>query len=380
MSLKRVKLLLLPILLTVSLFFLLDKNFLPGISSKLSPNKNFELLGRVIRLIKSEYVEEPNPAKTMEGAFKGLVDSLDVLSSYLDKDGTAKYNQQKKTNLKDIGVVLYKRFGLFPQVIGIVENSPAEKAGIKIGDYFSTLDNQSTLFMSLVETNLYLKGEEENPIKLKILRDTQTQEISVKRALLFENPISYSSEKGTAGILKIHHLYPPCVSEIKKKVLPQVKKQKGPLILDLRNCYEGDTEEALKLINLFLKEQKIGYFEKKGKSREFLSCPEDAELKNLPLAIWTNQATMGSAEVVAAVLKDFKKAKTVGLVTLGLAVKQELFPLDDGSALLLTSGIFCLNSGEKLWGQGVRPEEKVEIEDQSQSSYLKKTLSLFSSQ
>lgn len=370
-------LLFLLILLTASFLLLSDKSILPGTTSKLASDKSSDLLERVIRLIKSDYVEEPSASKTMEGAFKGMVSSLDALSSYLDRERAVKYNQQKIKNFRDIGVILYKRPGLFPQVIGIAENSPAEKAGIKIGDYISALDNQSTLFMSLVETKLNLKDEEENQVKLKILRDTQTLEISVKRALLFENPISYSLEKGTAGILKVHHIYPPCVSEIKNKLLPQLKKQNDPLILDLRNCHEGDMEEGRRFINLFLKEEKIGYFEKRGKTREFLSCPENAELGKLSLAIWVNQGTTGPAEMVSAVLQDFKKAKIVGLATPGLAARQEFFSLNDASALLLTSGIFCLNRGEKLWGQGVKPEEKIEIEDQSQSSYLKRTLGLF---
>jgi len=376
MSPKRAKFLFFSSLAAISLFILFEKSFSPAVTAL--PDKNLDLIEKVIRLIKDHYVDEPSPSKTMGGAFRGLVDSLDMLSSYLDRESVAKYSQREKANFKDIGVILYKRYGLFPQVIGVEENSPALKSGIRIGDYLSALDNQSTLLMGLVETNLYLKAENGGPIKIKLLRDTQTLEISVQRTSLFDRLISYSPEKGTNGILKINHLYSPCVSEIKKEILPRPRKQEGLLILDLRNCHEGDMEEACKLINLFLKEEKIGYFEKKGKSQEILSCPEDAELESLPLAIWVNQATMGPAEVVAAVLKDFKKAKIIGLVTPGLAARQELFPLEDGSALLLTLGIFCLNSGEKLWGQGIKPDEKLDFEDQSLSSYLKKTLGLFS--
>lgn len=376
---KRAKFLFLASLVVVSLFILLEKSFFPAASSKPSPDKNLALMEKVIRLIKDHYVDEPMPAKTMEGAFKGLADSLDMLSCYLDKENVNKYAQQKKSNFKDIGVILYKRYGLFPQVIGIMENSPAEKSGIRIGDYLSALDNQSTLLIGLVETNIYLKAEKAGPIKIKLLRDSQTLEVSVLRTSLYDRSISYSQEKGTSGILKINHLYPPAVSEIKKDLLSGIKKQKGPLILDLRNCHEGEVEEARKLINLFLKEEKIGYFEKKAKSQETLSCPENAELGSLPLAIWTNQATLGPAEIVAAVLKDFKRAKIIGRETLGLASRQELFPLEDGSALLLTSSIFCLNSGEKLWGKGAKPDEKLALEDQSLNSYLKKTFDLFSS-
>ncbi|GAI07722.1 unnamed protein product, partial [marine sediment metagenome] len=111
---KRAKIILLSVLVVVSLFFLLEKNFLPGISTKSPSSKNLQFLGIVIDLIKNHYIEEPNPLKTMEGAFKGLVDSLDILSSYLDKESAIKYKYQKEERLKETGIILYKKYGSFP--------------------------------------------------------------------------------------------------------------------------------------------------------------------------------------------------------------------------------------------------------------------------
>jgi len=381
MTTKRVKFLLLTVLVAASLFLLLERNFLPGLSSNDSDYERYTLLAKVANLIQNEYVEEPNPSKTMEGAFKGLVDSLDTLSTYLDKESVIKYRQRKEQDIKDTGIILYKKFGLFPQVVGIVENSPAEKMGIKIGDYISAMDNRSTLMMSLIEANLHLKTKNEGPIDLKVLKRYTAEDatvLKVERKQLFKERFSYSPAKGTSGILKIHKLYPDCVSRIKEEALPRLKQQKKPLILDLRNCYEGEIEEAQKLINLFLTSSKIGYFEKKGKAREILSCTEEAELKKLPLIIWTNQATIGPAEAVASVLKEFRKAKIIGLQTGGLVAKQQFFTFEDGSGLLLTSGVFTLGSGKKLWEKGVKPDIKIKKETQSQPEYLKKTLNILS--
>jgi len=374
MTKKRARILLFSVLALVLLFFLLEMSFLPGLISKLSPDRNFELLGKVIQLIKNDYIEEANPDKTMKGAFKGMVDSLDVLSSYLDKESMLRYSQRKEANLKDIGIVLYKRYGSFPQVIGINENSPAEKKGIQLGDFISSLDGRSTLTMSMTEANLYLKNRDEKTIKLRILKREETKEVSVERTVLFEEPFSYAKAKGTSGILKIHQLYPPCVKKIRQEIIPGLKPEKRTLILDLRDCHEGEIGEARKLINLFLRSPNIGYFETKGGTKEILSCPEDAELEKLPLVIWTNRATIGPAEAVAGVLKEFKRGKIIGHPTLGLVAKQNIFVLDDGSGLLLTSGIFYLRSGEKLWEKGIKPDIKINGEDQSLSTYLKKSL------
>lgn len=381
MTVKRVKFLLLILLIGTSLFLLLERNFLPGLSSKDSDYERYTLLARVAKLIQNEYVEAPNPSKTMEGAFKGLVGSLDTLSTYLDKENVIRYRQRKEKDIKDIGIILYKKFGLFPQVVGIIENSPAEKKGIKIGDYISAMDNRSTLMMSLIEANLFLQAKNESPIDLKVLKRFSSEDatvLKVARKQLFKEHFSYSLAKGTSGILKIHKLYPDCVSRIKEKALPRLKQQKRPLILDLRNCYEGEIEEAQKLINLFMTSPKIGYFEKKGKAKEILSCTEEVELEKLPLIIWTNQATIGPAEAVASVLKEFRKAKIIGLQTGGLVAKQLFFTFEDESGLLLTSGVFTLGSGKKLWEKGVKPDIKINKETQSQPEYLKKTHNILS--
>jgi C-terminal processing protease CtpA/Prc len=169
------------------------------------------------------------------------------------------------------------------------------------------------------------------------------------------------------------------VTEFKTKVLPAIKAGKKPLIVDLRNCAEGDFEEARQFMNVFLKMESLGYFERKGVAKEVLAAPDAPLLPDLPLIIWTNQGTLGPAEAVAAIFRDLGRAKVVGLATPGLAARYEHFPLQDGSSVLLTSGVFCLNSGIQLWGRGVEPDVLVEPEDQSFQSFLKKTQPLLSS-
>jgi len=373
MKQKKIKIILLSILIPLFSFLLIEKNFLSSFSFKSSPDKSLRALNSVVELIKNHYVEEPNPEKTMEGAFKGLFDSLDVLSAYLDEDSITKFSQRKDPDLRDCGLILYKRYGSFPVVIGLRENSPAEKKGIKIGEYVSEIDNRSTLMMSMLEANMFLKDKEKNSINLEILGTNKNKKLIIERKKLFKENFSYSPLEQTSGKLKIFRLYPPCISKIEEDILPQLKSKKKPLILDLRNCYEGEIKEAQRLINLFLTEKKIGLFKKKQESTEILSCPKNAELEKLPLIIWTNRATMGPGELVAATLKKLRKARVIGLHTLGLVAKQDFIPLDNRSGVLLTSSVFYFGSGEKLWQEGIKPDIKISSNNQSSANYLKKT-------
>jgi carboxyl-terminal processing protease len=375
---KRTRFIVLAVLAGISLLFLLEMTYLRGISSQSGTPKNLYLMEAVIRLIRNDYLEEKDPLRIADGSFKGLINSLDSLSSYLDAKSTALYLDSQAGPLQEPGAVVFKRYGAFPQITGIVENSPAEKQGLEYGDLITEIDGLATPALSLMEVNLLLADREGKPVDLKVLRGEKTMEFKLERALLHPDSVSFEAHKGTSGILRISRISSPCVSEIKTRVLPELGKGKGPLIVDLRNCPEGSFEEAQKFINLFLKAQNIGYIEKRGEEKEILASPEDPPLAQLPLVVWINQGTLGPAEAAAAVLKEFKRAKVVGLETPGLAARYKFFPLEDGTSVLLTSGIFCLNSGVKLWGQGVEPDIPVGADDQDVLSFLKKTQPLLS--
>jgi len=373
MKKKKTRVILLAVLISFAFFFLLERDFLPGISGKSLQQKGFEILEKIVNLIKDDYVDKPDPSKTMEGAFRGMVDSLDILSSYLNKPMVARHKLRKKNTLMESGIILYKKYGSYPLVIGLIENSPAEKKGIKIGQYISGLNGKSTLEMSMYEANLYLKDTKKSTIHLNILQSNEEKNITLERALLFKEPVSFAPENKTNGILKIHKLFSPAVSQIKKEILPQLKSINKPLIVDLRNCHEGEIEEARKFINVFLKSKKIGFFEKKNGKREIFSCPNGAEMERLPLIIWTNPATIGPAEVVAGVLQKYRKAKIIGFQTPGLIAKQNFYSLEDGSGLLLTSAVFQISPEEKIWGKGIKPDVKIECETRCTSTYLKES-------
>jgi carboxyl-terminal processing protease len=339
----------------------------------------FQTLGTVIQLIKYDYVEEPNPARTMDGAFRGLVDSLDVLSTYLNPENAAKLRQVRPGELKETGVVLIKAYGGFPQVVGLIDGSPAAKSGLKAGDFISVIDGRSTLGFSLVETRLALESRGGQPVKVKVLRQARNLELSIDRATLDRAPAAWSPLERTAGVLRLPKLTQAAVDEAVGLLTSNLKESQKPLVLDLRNCYEGDNAQAARLINLFLRADPAGAFLGRQDSRTPLSCSQDPAWEKVPLVVWTNFGTQGPAEIVAAVLQDGKRAKVVGLTTPGLAARTEFVPLQDGSSLLLTTGVFALNSGKKVWGQGVKPDANVEARESGSDVYLRKTLALFPS-
>jgi carboxyl-terminal processing protease len=375
---RKTRIVFLAVLSAVGLFFFLDRAAVHAVSAGSTMPKNLDLLERVISLIRNDYLEEKDPVPTMDGSFRGLVNSLDTGCSYLNADSTARYQGQRNQPLQQTGLILNKRYGGFPQVVGLVENSPAAGAGIEVGDSVAEINGMGAANMSLAEVDLYLDDTEAKPVDLKMLRDEKTLEFKLDRTSLFPEPFAYKAREGTGGILQVFRLTPAAALQVRAKVVPVVRKQKKALILDLRNCSGGDFTGAQQLVNLFLSSESIGYFAGRGETKETIPASAAPVLEKTPVVVWVNAATIGPAEAVAGVLKDFNRAKIVGLSTPGLAAREEYVPLDDGTSILLTNGIFCLRSGVKLWGQGVEPDAKVDAASSGPDAYLKKTQDILS--
>lgn len=373
MSVHRIRVLALASLSLVLLFLILARSFMPGLSADRSA-QDLGLLESIIRLVRNDYLERVDPDKTMEGAFRGLVQALDPLSSYLSREELAKHQQSSSSPIYDTGIILLKEAGGMPRVIGLEEARPAAKSGLRPGDFLSAVDDQSTFGLSLTELRILLRSWENRPARLRIVRQTATVEIKVERSLPPSADCAYSAEKNTAGVLTVRRIS-PALSVQAAAALPEgTKSASAPLVLDLRTCAEGDPESAGRFLNLFLKAVPAGAFLSRDGKKEPFSCPGEPAWGKTPLVVWTGPTTLGAAEIVAGVLRALKRAVVIGHETPGLAARQTLFHLEDGSALLLTTGVFALSTGELLWETGVVPDHDLGRQQAERAAYLKKTL------
>lgn len=360
--------------LAAALFFAVQMRFLPS-GHGATAARGFELLDSLISHIRNDYLDERDPIQTAEGTCRGLVNSLDPLSAYLSKDLAATYRAQTGRETEP-GVVVLKRYAAFPQVVAVVDKSPAEAAGIKLGDLLSAIGGKNTLSMSLTEIKILLRGTDEQPVNVRVLRGNDTHNLSVPRALLFPEPFTFTRTAGQPARLCIHRFDPDLVTGLKRDVVPVLKDRKTPLVLDLRDCQDGTIDEARKVVNLFVKAADAGRFEGRGGAKEVITCPAEAELGTIPLVVWTGAGTSGPAEFTAGVLQEVRKAKVVGFATPGLVGRSTLFTLKDDSAVLLTSAIFSLPSGRKLWDDGLVPDAAIPVDKLTEKTYLEKTIPL----
>ncbi|MCK7515037.1 MAG: PDZ domain-containing protein [Desulfobacterales bacterium] len=252
--------------LAAALFFVFQMDFLPG-KPGAQVSKGFELLDSLMSHIRRDYLEERDPLQTAEGTYRGMVNSLDPLSAYLSKDLLAGYKARDGRETEP-GAIVLKRYAAFPQVVAVVPKSPAETAGIRMGDLLSAIEGRNTLSMSLAEVKILLRGRDEKPVRLRVLRGNETLDLDVPRALLFPAAYTFVRAAGRPAVLSVRRIDASLVPELRKTVVPALKGGKTPLVLDLRSCQEGGIEEALALANLFLKAADAGRFEGRGRRED----------------------------------------------------------------------------------------------------------------
>ncbi len=374
MQQKRTRLFVITLLAAASLFFLVESGILPGIDRNSDENKSFRILGTAISLIRDDYVEEPDPGQTMEGAYKGLINSLDRMSGYLTPETAGKYIENRKQPIPETGIILYKNYGTFPVVTGVRDNSPAQEKGLKIGDSIGAINGESTLHMSLAEADMKLRSIEPSPIKIKLMQAEENQEITLETSLVSSPSFTFEAEPGTSGILKIRNFTMQDVAQFQKIYVPEMLEARLPFILDFRNCNQGDYAAACRFLNLFIQEDEIGFWDKKGDADPVIGCREEPLLVRIPLIIWTNQATTGASEMVIRILQDHEKAaEIIGLHTPGLTARNEFFLFNDQSGMILTSSVFHPSNPPELWREGISPGIRIDPGDLSREAYLKAT-------
>lgn len=377
MKIPKYRIFILVAFLGASLFFVIEMGFLRAKAPRMPMAKGFDLYDTLIQLLRNDYLEERDPVRTTDGALRGLVNSLDPVSAYLDEETAAK-RRGLKGPVMETGLLIYKKYGSFPVVIGTVEGSPAAGSQIKPGDAITAIEGRNSLVMSLEEARLRLESADASPVKLKILRGGDTFEVKLARAPGSAPDFDFTSQPGRPAYLKIRRFTPSLAADIETLLKSALDKGRDKLIIDLRTASGAGYDQALGLVNLFIKDRTIGNFIKKDGTKKPLTCSGKAPLAFVKAAVWTGPATMGAAEMAAGALQEIKKYRVIGLETLGMAAETAEFPLENGALVILVVDSFSLPSGHSLWGTGVKPDFKVKPDENTDKAYWDKTMPAFS--
>jgi len=353
---KRIRLLLITVSCFLVLYIVLGGLLGKNDSSSDKTYRNLGVYSEVLSRIKSDYVTAPDLKKVTGGAIRGLLEALDPYSTYFSPQEYQDYLRQPEAGPASVGIFLAKRMG-FATVVSVLPGSPAEKAGVKVGDLIDRVENTAARELSVVQLQRLLAGPAGSTVTLTLVREARAepQKVPITRAVLSYPPVVAKMVEEGAGYIRIASFSKGKAAEIAAKLKELTANGADKIILDLRNCAGGETQEAVDTASLFLEKGLVAYLQGQRYPRQDLPAKPPADVCKLPLAVLINQSTAGPAELVASAILGNKRGAVVGVRSFGVGVFQKLIPLDDGSALLLSVAKYYGPDGKAIQDNGVAP-------------------------
>ncbi|RIL11099.1 MAG: peptidase S41 [Proteobacteria bacterium] len=324
--------------------------------------KQLKIFTDVLAIVERDYVKQVEGRALVEGAIKGLLQTLDPHSGYLDPDFYQDLQVQTKGEFGGLGIEITIRDGLLV-VVAPMEDSPAEKAGIRAGDAIVKIEGKFTKEFSLVDAVKKLRGPKGTPIVLSIYRKGQADLIDVT---LVRDNITVRSVKWRYlgdgfGYVRLSQFMEKTADDLKSALRGlegkvETKQLRG-LILDMRNNPGGLLTQAIMVGDLFLTEGVIVYTDGRveNQKQKFYAHARGTE-PDYPIIILVNGGSASAAEIVAGALKDHGRALILGTQTFGKGSVQTITPLENGGAVTLTTALYYTKSGNSLQARGVKPD------------------------
>jgi carboxyl-terminal processing protease len=318
--------------------------------------RQLQVYSEVLSRVRSEYVEEPNIPQVTDGALHGLLESLDANSSYLSPAEYKEYKSHRTEAKGEIGAAISKRFG-YAAVVSVIPGGPADKAGLQASDIIEAIEGKSTREMSLAEVHNLLEGQPGSNVSLAVVRArrAEPQKIVITRDVVNVPPVNEKMVEDQIGYIQVDAFNKGKTSEIANKIKALQKSGAKKLILDLRNCAEGEESEGISSANLFLNHGTITYLQGQKYPREAFNADPSKAIATLPLVVLVNKGTAGAAEVVAAAVLENARGDVVGDKTFGDGSVQKTIELPDGSALILSIAKYYSPSGKAIQDSAVTP-------------------------
>ena len=328
-----------------------------------------------LKKIKDDYVEAPDMNKVQEGAMRGLIDALDPYSSFLTTEQVAAIEKRKASGNSGVGIVLSKRADVM-YVVSQTRNGPAESAGMRAGDYVVGIDDKSTDDMSIMEATSLLRGAPGSKVKLTVFRGSRPKpfEFDLVRAADPGAQVTFKMLSGNVGLLDVSSLENADLDQMRAKLKTLISAGAQKIILDLRDCADGNSADGAALANLFLKSGVIYYSQNRdGQKVQEATASPDKFVSDLPMVVLINGSTAGPAEITAGALKDNKRAELVGERSFGVGSSQKKIALKSGAILYLSVAKFYTPGGQMIENDetprqtGIKPSIEWPDEDKLQA-------------
>ena len=343
-------------------------------------------LALVFEVARENFVEEADEKKMLEAAMNGMLAELDPHSSYLSADDFKEFSDKSHGEFGGLGIQITSDRGAV-RVISPIDDTPAERAGIKAGDYITHIDDEQVFDLTLNQAVKKMKGRPGTKVKLTIVSDDgESKTMTLKRAIIKVESVK-SDEKMLAdadpddketpkfGYIRISDFGATTARDLKKAIEKLEKSDVVGYVVDVRNNPGGYLTAAIDVSDAFLEEGEIVSTRGKAKTDIERVYATPGDLTNgKPVVVLINHGSASASEIVAGAIQDNGRGLVMGSQSFGKGSVQQQKPLGDGTAIHITIARYYTPSGRSIQNEGITPDievlqSKVEVIEKKESMY-----------
>ena len=327
---------------------------------KTIPLEEIRLFTEVFERIKNAYVEPVDDAKLLEDAVRGMLTGLDPHSAYLEPDAFSDLQSHTSGEFGGLGIEVGLEDG-FIRVIAPIDDTPAQRAGIKAGDLIVKLGDQPVQGMGLADAVKLMRGKPGSELLLTVVRDGEDKplEIIVVRDIIRVASVKQRMLDDSIGYLRITQFQVNTGKDLQSAIEKlKAENELTGVVLDLRNNPGGVLRAAVEVCDAFLDQGLIVYTQGRVANSELrYNATQNTLIENsVPIVVLINQGSASASEIVAGALQDQARAVIMGVDSFGKGSVQTILPITKQRALKLTTARYYTPLGRSIQAQGIVPD------------------------
>lgn len=340
-----------------------------------------EIFSDAITAIQQDYVETVLPKDIIYGALKGMLSALDPYSQFMDPDTFQELQVETEGEFGGLGIEITIRDNILT-IITPLDDTPADKAGLKALDRIVKIDDKITRDMTLTEAVKLMRGKPGTDVVLTILRDSEEnlKEVTVTRDIIQIKAVRKAELlEDNIGYIKLTDFSEKTKSDLDQALKKLEKEGMDSLIFDLRNNPGGLLTSSVETVSEFLPTGKLIVYTKGREENQNVEyrATGKTDYKDIPLIVMINGGSASASEIVAGAIQDHKRGIILGTKSFGKGSVQTVIPLRDGSALRLTTAKYYTPLGRTINETGIEPDVAVEFEPPQEIQEAKKDNNVF---
>jgi len=332
------------------------------------------------RFIETKYVNDTDDVKLIDGAIDGMVKSLnDPHSKYLSPKMYKTLMEQTEGSFAGIGVVMGMDNEQKIHIVGIMENSPGQKAGLQEGDEILAVDGVPVTQMAFDEVAAHVRGQAGTDVVLTIMRDNANQDITITRDNIKLKTVGHKMLDNNIGYIQIVSFSEDTANEFNEAYNDLKNQGMKALVLDLRNNPGGLLTTCVEIAKkLVPKGEIVSIVDKQGNKETYSSSLEAPEY---PLVVLINKNSASASEILSGAIQDTKTGTIIGNTSYGKGSVQTILPMFEDDAVKLTIAKYYTPSGRSIDGTGITPDIEINLDENATSdTQLDKALEVLKAQ